>query len=107
MPNQREKPKPVRIVIADDHAVLRESLAALLRTQPDCEVPGSAATGAEAVALVRQHHPDVLVLDLFMPGGDGFEVLRTLEKNESRVASVVLTGSESEPDYVQTVRLGA
>src|SRR5205085_4732691 len=79
----------------------------LLRTQPDFEVPGSAATGAEALALVRQHHPDVLVLDLFMPGGDGFEVLRTLEKNGSSVASVVLTGSESEPDYVQTVRLGA
>ncbi len=107
MRSNGEKSKRIRIVIADDHAVLRESLAALLRTQADFDVVGSAATGAEALALVRQHHPDVLVLDLFMPGGDGFEVLRTLEKNSSRVASVVLTGSESQNDYVQTVRFGA
>jgi two-component system nitrate/nitrite response regulator NarL len=97
----------VRIVIADDHAVLRESLVALLSTQPDFEVVGAAATGSEALDLVRQSPADVLVLDLFMPNGDGFEVLRTLDKAGSRVASVVLTGSSSQNDYVQTVRLGA
>ncbi|MBV9087564.1 MAG: response regulator transcription factor, partial [Acidobacteriaceae bacterium] len=51
--------------------------------------------------------PDVLVLDLFMPGGDGFEVLRTLDRAGNRVAAVVLTGSESQLDYAQVVRLGA
>jgi len=96
-----------RIVIADDHAVLRESLAALLGTREDFEVVGTASNGNEAVELVKQHHPDVLVLDLFMPDTDGFEVLRTLDRAGIRVSSVVLTGSENQPDYVQVVRLGA
>jgi DNA-binding NarL/FixJ family response regulator len=97
----------IRIVIADDHAVLLESLKGLLDSQPEFVVVGAAANGNEAVELVRQHSPDVLVLDLFMPDSDGFEVLRTLERAGLRVASVVLTGSESQSDYVQVVRLGA
>ncbi len=97
----------IPIVIADDHAVLRESLGALLNTQKDFEVVGKAASGAEALELVNESHPEVLVLDLFMPNTDGFEVLRTLDKGGSRVASVVLTASENQPDYVQVVRLGA
>jgi len=97
----------IPIVIADDHAVLRESLTALLQSQPDFEVVGAAATGEEALHLVQQYSPRVLVLDLAMPGSDGFEVLRTLERAGNRVASVVLTGSENEHDYVQVVRLGA
>lgn len=96
----------IRIIIADDHGILRESLAALLSTQPDFQVEGSAANGQEALTQVQQHHPDVLVLDLFMPGSDGFEVLRTLDRAGSRVAAVVLTGSESELDYAQVVKLG-
>src|SRR5947209_14507942 len=95
-----------RIVVADDHAVLRESLSTLLNTQRDFEVVGAASSGKEALELVQQHHPDVLVLDLFMPGGDGFDVLRTLDRAGSRVAAVVLTGSESELDYAQVVKLG-
>jgi DNA-binding NarL/FixJ family response regulator len=97
----------ISIVIADDHAVLRESLASLLQSQPDFQVMGAAANGEEAVRLVQEHRPQVLVLDLFMPESDGFEVLRTLERAGNRVASVVLTGSESQNDYVQVVRLGA
>ncbi len=103
---EEEKPEKIRLVIADDHAVLRESLSALLATQGDFEVVGTAANGGEALQLVQQHHPEVLVLDLLMPGGDGFEVLRTLDRAGSRVAAVVLTGSENQPDYVQVVRLG-
>src|SRR6201995_6156253 len=97
----------IGIVIADDHMVLRESLTALLQSQPDFNVLGTAANGDEAVRLVQQHTPQVLVLDLFMPDSDGFEVLRTLERTGNRVASVVLTGSDSQNDYVQVVRLGA
>jgi DNA-binding NarL/FixJ family response regulator len=104
--NNNDK-KQIGVVIADDHIVLRESLGALLESQPDFTVLGKAADGAEALNLVQQHHPDVLVLDLFMPGSDGFEVLRTLDRAGSRVASVILTGSESTQDYVQVVRLGA
>src|SRR5215469_10651560 len=104
-PQLSPQPK-IRIVIADDHAVLRESLASLLSTQPDFQVEGGASNGQEALAQVQEHHPDVLVLDLFMPGSDGFEVLRTLDRAGSRVAAVVLTGSESELDYAQVVKLG-
>src|ERR1051326_8059043 len=75
-----------RIVIADDHAVLRESLASLLSSQPDFVVEGRASNGQEALTLVKDNPPDVLVLDLFMPEGDGFEVLRTLDRAGSRVA---------------------
>lgn len=107
MTTSEQKPGKIGIVIADDHAVLRESLSALLSTQPDFGVLGTAMDGNEALQLVQRHHPDVLVLDLLMPGGDGFEVLRTLDRAGSRVAAVVLTGSESQPDYVQVVRLGA
>ena len=96
----------IRIVVADDHAVLRESLGALLSMQSEFQVEGLASNGQEALAQVQQHHPDVLVLDLFMPGSDGFEVLRTLDRAGSRVAAVVLTGSESELDYAQVVKLG-
>jgi two-component system, NarL family, response regulator DegU len=99
--------KKIRIAIADDHSVLRESLAALLENQRDLEVCGAAANGTEALRIVQECHPDVLVLDLFMPEGDGFDVLRTLDRSGARVASVVLTGSENQLDYVQVVRLGA
>jgi DNA-binding NarL/FixJ family response regulator len=99
--------EPIVIVIADDHVVLSQSLAALLQSQPDFEVRGIASNGDEALRLVQEYRPNVLVLDLFMPQSDGFEVLRTLDRSGDRVASVVLTGSESESDYVQVVRLGA
>src|SRR5437016_8410893 len=97
----------IRIVLADDHAILRESLSLLLSTQKDFEIEGSASNGQEALKMVQERHPDVLVLDLFMPDFDGFEVLRTLDRNGTRVATVVLTASESETDYAQVVRLGA
>src|SRR5438270_3539685 len=97
----------IRIVLADDHAILRESLSLLLSTQNDFEVEGSALNGQEALDMVQRYHPDVLVLDLFMPDFDGFEVLRTLDRSGNRVATVVLTASESDTDYAQVVRLGA
>jgi DNA-binding NarL/FixJ family response regulator len=99
--------KKIRIVIADDHSILRESLAALLASQKDLDVVGCASSGKQALELVQSLAPDVLVLDLFMPDTNGFDVLRTLESSGRHIASVVLTGSENQPDYVQVVRLGA
>ena len=104
MPAAKSK---IRIVIADDHAVLRESLGALLESQSDFQVVGKAVDGGQALELVKDKKPDVLVLDLLMPGSDGFEVLRTLDRNGALVHSVVLTGSESQLDYAQAVRFGA
>ena len=100
-------PDSIRIIIADDHAILRESLAALLGSQPDMQVIAMTGTGAESIQAAREQRPDVLLLDLFMPGGDGFEVLRTLDRSGASVATVVLTASENQNDYVQVVQLGA
>ena len=100
-------PDSIRIIIADDHAILRESLAALLGSQADMQVVAMTSTGAESIQAAREQRPDVLLLDLFMPGGDGFEVLRTLDRSGASVATVVLTASENQNDYVQSVRLGA
>jgi len=97
----------IRIAIADDHAVLCEALAALLGSEDDFEVVGSAADGYQALELVQRLDPDVLLLDLFMPNRDGFEVLRQIDRTGFRVASLILTGSQSQADFVQVVRLGA
>jgi DNA-binding NarL/FixJ family response regulator len=101
------KGKAIRIAIADDHAMLLESLAPLLNSHPDFEVVGTAASGSAAVELIQRQHPDILLLDLFMPDGNGFDVLRRLHSVGATVASVVLTGSDSQLDYVQVVKLGA
>lgn len=106
-PGDVRRGKAIRIAIADDHAVLAQSLAALLNTQPDFQVVGTATSGSAAVELVKLHHPNILVLDLFMPDGNGFDVLRRLHIAGETVASVVLTGSDSQLDYVHVVKLGA
>lgn len=97
----------IRIAVADDHAVLRVSLRALLITQPDFEIVALTGDGEETLAALQKETPDVLVLDLFMPNGDGFHVLRQLERSGLRTASVVLTDSDNQADYAQVVRLGA
>lgn len=100
-------PKRIRLIIAYDHKVLRESLASLLASQEDFEVAGCAITGPEALTMVQDLQPDVLILDQFLPPGDGFEVLRALDRAGNRAGAVVLTSSENEADYAQAVKLGA
>src|SRR4051812_32612962 len=70
--------EPIRVVLADDHAMVREALRVLLGKSPDLVVVGEAETGAAATAAVRRLVPDVVVLDLDMPGGHGMSVLRDL-----------------------------
>ena len=95
MPNQ------IAIVIPDDHAVLRESLASLLQSQPDFNVVGSAANGEEALQLVQEHRPHVLVLDLFMPRATMKEICRS--RSESRAMEVGF-GCGSEAMAFSTLR---
>lgn len=99
--------KHIRIVIAYEHTVLREALASLLSTQEDFLVEGRAANGQEALARMEEVKPDVLVLELHLPQGDGFEVLRGLDRAGNHAAVVVLTSSENEAEYAQAVKLGA
>lgn len=90
---------PVRLLIADDHRVVRTGLRLLLERQPDVEVVGEASAGAEALAMARELRPDLVILDLSMPGGSGLEVIAALA-TETRV--LVLT-MHDDPAYVRQV----
>lgn len=84
-------PRTIRIVLAEDQAMVRGALAALLDIEPDLEVVGHAATGADALRLARELAPDVLVTDIEMPGASGLEVAAALAAERARVRVVILT----------------
>jgi DNA-binding NarL/FixJ family response regulator len=97
----------VRVVVADDAAQLREILVDALGREPDLLVVGQAADGQEALDAVREHQPDVLLLDLSMPVLDGLDVLRRLREVSPQVAVVVFSGYGT-PELAQTcTALGA
>jgi DNA-binding NarL/FixJ family response regulator len=99
---------PIRILVADDHQVVRAGFAALLDTQPDFTVVGTACDGAEAVALGRQLHPDVVLMDVRMPGTDGIEATRQLEAGEQGCPRVLILTTFDLDEYVfDALRAGA
>ena len=100
-------PSPIRVVLADDHPVVRAGLAALLTSLPGIEVVGVASTGREAIREVLTHHPDVAVLDLQMPDLDGFAATRELSRSAPRVAVLVLTMFEDDESVFTAMRAGA
>jgi len=99
--------KPVRIVIADDHPIFRDGLRKLLEQEPGLEVVGEAAHGEEAVRLVREEKPDVLLLDLAMPRHPGFEALRALSDEPQGPRTIILTASIEKPQIIEALQLGA
>ncbi len=98
---------PVRVVLADDHPVVRAGLAALLGSLPDVEVVGVAADGRAAVKEVVLHRPDVAVLDLQMPVLDGFGATREIARQMPDVAVLVLTMYDDEDSVFAAMRAGA
>lgn len=97
----------IRVLVADDHTIFREGLCRLLEAEEDISVIGEACSGRECIELTGKLKPDVLLLDLKMPDQDGLTVLSELGGAESQVRTIVLTASEDEQDYVETVRRGA
>lgn len=97
----------IRILIADDHLVVRAGLTALLGTQPDFEVVGEAADGREAVHKVNELTPDVMLLDLEMPALDGVEVIKTLQGQNAAVRIIVFTVFDTDERIVAAVQAGA
>jgi DNA-binding NarL/FixJ family response regulator len=93
----------IRVLLADDHPVVREGLRGMLAAEADIEVVGEAASGPEAVALAGRLRPDVVLMDLRMPGGDGVEATRRL----AGTAVVVLTTYDSDADILRAVEAGA
>jgi two-component system nitrate/nitrite response regulator NarL len=99
--------QPIRIIIADDHAIFRDGLRRLLATQPDFQVVGEASDGKEAIALAQSMKPDVLLLDLAMPRVPGMEVLRELSRQEMPVRTLLLTAAIQPFAVTSALQLGA
>lgn len=99
--------KPIRILVADDHTIVRAGLCELLSLEPDLCVVGEAATGDEALALAARLKPDVLLLDHAMPGLTGLEVLAQLTERYPTVQCIILTGFADPHTFFQALELGA
>jgi two-component system, NarL family, nitrate/nitrite response regulator NarL len=96
----------IRILIADDHPIFLDGLKRLLSSEPGFNVVGEARDGREALLLMEQTDPDVLLLDLRMPVMDGMEVLQTMKRNNVRTRAIILTASEDKNEFVQAMRHG-
>jgi two-component system, NarL family, response regulator len=90
-PDWMKRPAKLRLILADDHSVLREGLSLIFNALPDMTVVGEASTGEEAVELFLKHEPDVLVLDLQMPGEGGVSTIKRLLKKRPGAKILVLT----------------
>ena len=97
----------VRILVADDHPIVREGLVAILETQDDFDVVGQAGNGREALDLINALDPDVLLLDLEMPEVDGLGVLEALRDNDARQRVIVFTVFDTDDRILSAVRAGA
>jgi len=97
----------IRILVADDHPMLREGLVAVLSTQPDFDVVGEAADGSEVVRLAGTLLPDVILLDLEMPGMDGVAALERLRESGSEARTVVFTAYDTDERILGSLRAGA
>jgi len=98
----------IRVLLVDDHPVVREGLRGMLSAESDIEVAGEAASGAEAVAQFRSLRPDVVLMDLRMPGGDGVEAIGMIRAGDGGSAKIiVLTTYDTDADILRAVEAGA
>lgn len=97
----------IRILIVDDHPVVRAGLSSMLSTHKDLEVVGSAASAEDALLMIEQNRPDVLLLDLRMPGMSGIALLHALKKLPDSPRAVILTSYEMDEDIYRAIQAGA
>jgi DNA-binding NarL/FixJ family response regulator len=97
----------IRILVADDHPMLREGLVAVLSTQPDFDVVGEARDGSEVVRLAKRLEPDVILLDLEMPEGDGVAALERLREAGTEARAIVFTAYDTDERILRSLRAGA
>jgi DNA-binding NarL/FixJ family response regulator len=98
---------PITIVLADDHHVVRQGMAAIIATESDLKIVGEACDGEQALSLYAQLKPDVLVLDLRMPVLDGFEVVKRLIATDRMARILVMTTYDADEDIWRCLRAGA
>jgi two-component system, NarL family, nitrate/nitrite response regulator NarL len=96
----------IRLAIVDDHAIFREGMLSILGTEPDLEIVGQGATAEDAVRLARELLPDIIFLDISMPGG-GLNAAQTIVENYPVVKIIILTGSEGEAHVMTALKTGA
>ncbi|MBI4787141.1 MAG: response regulator transcription factor [Chloroflexi bacterium] len=99
--------KPIRVLITDDHAIVRKGIRALLATEHDIQVIGEACDGAEAVGLAQQLAPDVVLMDLVMPKLDGIEATRQITTNQPTARVLVLTSFVADDKVFPAIKAGA
>jgi NarL family two-component system response regulator YdfI len=98
---------PIRILIADDHRIVRDGLRLILESQEEFSFLGEAADGAEAVRLAEELHPDVILMDLRMPGMDGITAIEKIRRRDTQAAIVILTTYNEDDLMVRGLRAGA
>jgi len=97
----------IRVLIADDHAIVRKGIRALLATEPDIEVAGEAENGQEAVAQAETLQPDVILMDLVMPEMDGIEAIRRITARQPSASILVLTSFAADDKVFPAIKAGA
>jgi len=98
---------PIRVLIADDHLIVREGLSLILETAPDVEMVGEASNGAEAVEMALEQRPDVILMDLSMPVMDGIDAIGRLRNDLPDAAIVILTTYDDDDLIMRGLRAGA
>lgn len=97
----------IGVLVVDDHVIVRQGLRGMLAAEPDLDVVGEAGSGPEAVAMVGAHGPDVVLMDLRMPGGDGVAATTAISKHHPGTHVVVLTTYDTDTDILRAVEAGA
>ena len=97
----------IRVILADDHPVVRDGLATIVNQQTDMQVVAEAADGAEAIELYAQHHPDVMVLDLRMPRKDGVAVVEEVLALDPKARLLIMTTYDADEDIFRSLSRGA
>ncbi|HUB81914.1 MAG TPA: response regulator transcription factor [Bryobacteraceae bacterium] len=96
----------IRIVVADDHPIFRDGLCKLLALEEDFDVVAQASDGRQVLDVLQQYSPDILLLDLKMPGLDGLATLQRLQAAKNKTRVIVLTASDDKNEFVQAMKLG-
>lgn len=99
--------QPIQIMIVDDHAIVRKGMMAYLQEFADIRVIGEAADGGKAVQLVEQLQPDVVLMDLLMPGTNGIETIQRMIAIQENIRIIVLTAYMADDKFLQAIRAGA